>query len=72
MRYEIENFKDEPVELTLEEYVDDYWDVKGFTGDFDATYERKTNEIIRITVKLPADKEKRVLDFTYTKINQLD
>jgi hypothetical protein len=73
LRYEIENFKDEPVELTLEEYIEDYWEVKGFSGALgDPKTERKTNEVIRITVQLPVGTEKHVLDFTYTKINQLN
>lgn len=73
IRYEIENFKDEAVELTIEENIGDYWEVKGFSGDFGKApkTERETNEKFRLTIPIEAStKEKKTLDFTYTRVNQ--
>jgi len=71
MRYEIDNFKDEAVALTLTERITDYWTVGSLTGPGQPKATRKDSEEIELQFALPAKGEKLVFEFVYTRKNQI-
>ena len=68
VRYEIENFKDKPVAITLRDYHSGYWEISEKTHPF----ERKDAETFEFTIDLPAkakDKDKVVVEYTLVEKN---
>lgn len=68
IEYEIENFKDKPLELTVRDYRNGYWEITEKTHAF----EKKDATTFEFAVTLPAkamDKEKVVLKYTVVERN---
>ena len=64
LKVKIENFKKEPCELKLIEYIPGEWEMIKTTE----TYEKKNNEKIIFTISL-APEEKREFKISYVKKN---
>lgn len=68
VRYEIENFKDKPLELTLRDYRQGYWEI----GEKTHPFEKKDATTFEFAVTLPAkakDKDKVIVEYTITEKN---
>ncbi|GAB4319413.1 MAG: hypothetical protein Kow0059_13400 [Candidatus Sumerlaeia bacterium] len=68
IQYELQNFKDEPITLLIEEVTSDNWDVEELTQGAD--WKRKHNGLLEISVPLPPKSDKLVFDLTIRKTNQ--
>ncbi|MFH0795418.1 MAG: hypothetical protein V2A74_15465, partial [bacterium] len=69
VRYEIENFKKEPVTLKIVEPMKDYWKIVELGGG-QVRYEKKDNSTLEIFVELPPKGEKQEIHLIYKLINQ--
>ncbi|MEO8377880.1 MAG: DUF4139 domain-containing protein [Candidatus Sumerlaeota bacterium] len=74
VRYEIENFKDEPVTLKINETLNGDWEIKEITDGGVKTERKSINELI-VSVDLPAKKkgekaEKKIVDVEFTIKNR--
>jgi len=71
VRYEIENFKEDPVTVKIVEPMRDNWKVTDLKGGLKNRHERKDNATLEIFVDLPAGGEKQTVDLHYIQRNQL-
>jgi hypothetical protein len=71
VRYELQNFKDEELEVVIEEVTSDYWEIEELSG-LNARSEVKHNGLLEITVTLPPKSEKLNCDLTIRKTNQTE
>ncbi|MCC6546744.1 hypothetical protein IT570_06200 [Candidatus Sumerlaeota bacterium] len=74
LRYEIENFKEEPVTLKITETLNGDWEIKEIT-EVGVSTERKSIDELVISVELPANKkgekaEKKVVDVSFLVKNR--
>lgn len=74
LRYEIENFKNEPVTLKVHENLNGDWEIKEITQQGVSTEKKSLDELI-ISIDLPAAKkgeqaEKRFVDITFLVKNR--
>lgn len=71
IQYEMQNFKDEPVTVVIEEITNDTWEVEELSGP-QAKSERKNIGLLEVTVTLPAKSEKIMTDLVIRRPNQTE
>lgn len=71
MQYEVDNFKDEAVELRIRERISDAWEFTRLTGPGSPRHDRRSAEELDLILPLPAKAEKLMFQLVYTRRNQL-